>query len=59
MVQFLRDTLGINYAESLVPLINITWILIVGYLTIRLLDSALVRIRKIFPTSDVINVARV
>jgi small conductance mechanosensitive channel len=59
MVQFLRDTLGFDYAQNLGPLINIAWILLVGYLTIRLLDSALFRLRRIFPSSDVIAVARV
>jgi small-conductance mechanosensitive channel len=58
MVQFLRDTLGLDYAERLAPLINVAWILLVGYLTIRLIDSALFRLQRIFPASDVIAVAR-
>lgn len=59
MVQFLRDTLGIDYAQNLSPLINVAWILLIGYLTIRVLDSALSKLRRIFPSSDVIAVARV
>ncbi len=59
MVQFLRETFGSYYSLALIPLINISWVIIIGYLTIRLIDSALSRLRLLIPSGDAIAAARV
>ncbi len=59
MPQLLLDTFGAYYAPIIVPLVRIVWIIIVGYVLLKLIDSALKRLRMIIPAGDVIGVARV
>jgi small conductance mechanosensitive channel len=59
MAQLLREIYGPIYATVIPPAIRIAWILIIGYVTLRLIDSALRRLRLIFPPADMIGVARV
>ena len=56
MPQSLREIL---YTPILISAIRIGWILIVGYVILKLIDSALGRLRLIIPSSDVLGVARV
>lgn len=59
MTQLLRETYGVIYAPILIPLIHIAWIIIVGFVILKLIDSALDRLRMIIPASDVYGGARV
>lgn len=59
MTQFLRETFGFIYAPVIIPLIRIVWILVIGYFILKIIDSALSRLRLLIPSSDVIGVARV
>ncbi len=59
MPQFLRDTFGLIYAPVLIPLIRIAWILIIGLIVLKLIDSGLKRLRLLIPVSDALGVARV
>ena len=59
MPQLLLDTFGAYYAPIIAPLIRIVWIIMVGYVILRLVDSALKRLRLIIPVSDTIGMARV
>src|SRR3989441_2789708 len=59
MPQFLRDTFGLIYAPVLIPLIRIGWILIIGLIVLKLIDSGLKRLRLLIPANDVLAVARV
>jgi small conductance mechanosensitive channel len=59
MAQFLREILGPIYAPALIPAIRIIWILLIAYLILKIIDSGLVRLRLLIPSSDVIGVARV
>jgi len=59
MPQFLRDTFGLIYAPVLIPLIRIAWVLIIGLIVLKLIDSGLKRLRLLIPASDVLGVARV
>jgi len=53
MTQFLRDTFGFIYAPILIPLIRIGGILCIGFLVLKLVDSALRRLTLLIPASDV------
>src|SRR5213596_348849 len=59
MPQFLRDTFGLIYAPVLVPLVRIAWILIIGLIVLKLIDSGLKRLRLLIPVSDVLGLARI
>src|SRR5439155_9016053 len=59
MTQFLRDTFGFIYAPVLVPLIRIAGILILTFFVLKILDSALRRLRLLIPSSDTISGHRV
>jgi moderate conductance mechanosensitive channel len=58
MPQLLQDGLG-SYAPLVLPLIRIIWILILGYFTIKIVDSALKRLRLIVPPGDILGATRV
>src|SRR5215470_15077590 len=47
------------FSPILIPAIRITWILIVAYVVLKLIDSALRRLRLLIPSSDLLGVARV
>jgi small conductance mechanosensitive channel len=55
MTQFLRDSFGFIYAPVIIPLIRIAWILAIGFFVLRILDSALSKLRLIIPAGDVIG----
>jgi len=59
MTQFLRDTFGFIYAPVLIPLIRIAGILIIAFFVLKILDSALRRLRLLIPSSDAIGGHRV
>src|SRR5215468_1854931 len=58
MPEFLREIFG-PFTPILIPALRIGWILILGYLILKLIDSALTRLRLLIPSSDVFGVARV
>src|SRR5215469_1036133 len=47
------------FSPILVPAIRIAWILIVAYVVLKLIDSALRRLRLLIPSNDMLGVARV
>jgi small-conductance mechanosensitive channel len=59
MPQLLRDIIYPIYAPAIFSAIRIIWILVLAYVILRLTDSALNRLRLIFPSADIIGVARV
>jgi small-conductance mechanosensitive channel len=59
MTQFLRDTLGFIYAPVFIPLIRIGGILCIGFLVLKLVDSALRRLTRLIPVSGVMASHRV
>jgi small conductance mechanosensitive channel len=60
MPSSLREILGRLYSPLLIPAIfRITWILIVAYVILKLIDAALRRLRLLIPSGDVLGVARV
>lgn len=59
MTQFLRETFGFIYAPVIIPLVRIAWILVIGFFILKVIDSALARLRLLIPSSGVIGVARV
>jgi moderate conductance mechanosensitive channel len=59
MPQLLRDIVGPFYAPILESAIRIAGILVLAYVLLRLIDSALKRVRLILPSADVIGIARV
>src|SRR5438876_956314 len=59
MPQLLAEILGRLYAPTLIPAFRIGWVLIAGYIILKLIDSALNRLRLLIPSSDVLGVARV
>jgi small conductance mechanosensitive channel len=58
MLQSLREIYGPLYAPILVSALRIGGILILGYVILRLIDSALNRLRLIIPSSDTTGVVR-
>ena len=53
MLQSLQDSFGLVFTPSaLIPLARIAGILVVGFLTLRLIDSALSRLRLIVPPGE-------
>src|SRR3989441_7477473 len=59
MPQLLAEILGRLYAPTLIPAFRIGWVLIAGYIILKLIDAALSRLRLLIPSSDVLGVARV
>src|SRR6516225_7675842 len=59
MLQSLREIYGPFYAPILFSALRISGILILGYVVLRLIDSALDRLRLIISSSDTLGVARV
>jgi moderate conductance mechanosensitive channel len=59
MPQFLREFFGPIYGPFLIPAIRIGWILVIGYAILKVLDSALTRLRLLIPATDVLGTARV
>src|ERR1700674_4273163 len=59
MPSSLREFLGPFYSPILIPTIRIAWILIIAYVLLKVIDSALSRLRLLIPSSDVLGVARV
>src|SRR5262245_14896515 len=59
MTQFLRDTFGLIYAPVFIPLIRIGGILCIGFLILKLVDSALRRLTLWLPSAHVIANHRV
>jgi moderate conductance mechanosensitive channel len=47
------------FSPILIPAIRIAWILIVAYAVLKLIDTALRRLRLLIPSGDVLGVARV
>ena len=58
MPELLREIFPL-YAPIVLASLRIAWVLMVGYIIFRLIDSALDRLRLILPPSDVLGVARV
>ena len=59
MPQLLRDIFGSIYSPIVIHAIRIGGILALGYVILRLIDSALNRLRLIIPSADVLGVERV
>lgn len=59
MPSSLREIFGPLYSPIVIPAIRIAGILIVAYVILRIIDSALLRLRLLIPSSDVLGVARV
>ena len=59
MPQSLREILESLYTPILIPAIRIGWVLVAGYIILKLIDSATSRLRLLIPSSDVLGVARV
>ena len=59
MPQLLRDLYGPIYGPLIPPLIHIVLTIIAAYVMLRLMDSALSRVRAILPSPDVKGAARV
>jgi small conductance mechanosensitive channel len=59
MTQFLRETFGLIYAPVLIPLIRIAWILVIGFVFLKIIDSALSRLRLVLHSDDARGIARV
>ena len=58
MPQSLREILGSLYTPILIPAIRIGWVLVAGYLILKLIDSATGRLRLLIPSSDILGIAR-
>ena len=59
MAQLLREFFGPIYSPILIPAIRIGWILIAAKVILKVIDSALSRLRLLIPSSDKLGVARV
>src|SRR5438128_12410857 len=59
MPQSLRDILGFFYTPITIPAVRIGWVLVAGYLILKLIDSASGRLRLLISSSDLLGVARV
>src|SRR6266567_4740611 len=53
MLELLRNIVG-NYAPAIPPAIRIAWILFTAYVILKLIDSALNRLRLIVSSADVV-----
>lgn len=56
MPQFLRDLIDV---PAVIPLARIVWIVIIGYIVLRVVDSGLSRLRLLIPQTDLMSAARV
>ena len=53
MLQSLQESFGLVFTPSgLIPLIRIAWILVMGFVTMKLIDSGLKRLRLIVPPGE-------
>src|SRR5439155_26084217 len=59
MPQLLRDLFARLDAGIAKPTIHIALVLVLGYLVLKIIDSALNRLRLIIPRDDVLGMARV
>ena len=59
MPRFLRDIFGSLDPRFITPAIHILLVLILAYIILKLIDSALTRLRLFIPSEDVISVTRV
>jgi small-conductance mechanosensitive channel len=59
MTQWLQDKFGLIYAPVFIPLIRIAWIILIGFVVLKLIDSGLQRLRLIFPATGGTGLARV
>src|SRR5262245_47717735 len=59
MAQSLRDIVGPFYAPVVIPTVRIITTLVLAYIVLRVIDSALKRLHLILPPSGVIGLARV
>jgi small-conductance mechanosensitive channel len=59
MTQFLRDTFGFIYAPVLIPLIRIAGILSFGFIALKVVDSAIRRVRLLIPAAEAMGSHRV
>ena len=59
MAQWLRDIVGPFYAPVVIPTVRIITTLVLAYIALRVIDSALKRLHLILPPSGVIGLARV
>src|SRR2546430_5708847 len=55
----LREIFGPVYSPFLIPAIRIAGILVAAYVILKLIDSALCRLRLLIPSSDLLGVVRV
>ena len=58
MPEFLKQTFGIAYAPVLLPLIRILSTLIAAVLILKIIDSAMRRLRSLIPVADTMGVHR-
>src|SRR5206468_664431 len=58
MPQSLREILGSLYTPILIPAIRIGWVIVAGYIILKLIYSATSRLRLLIPSSDILGVAR-
>ena len=58
MPEFLKQTFGIAYAPVLLPLIRILSTLIAAVLLLKIIDSAMRRLRSLIPVADTMGVHR-
>jgi moderate conductance mechanosensitive channel len=58
MPEFLRETFGLTYAPVWLPLIRIAGTIFLAILLLKLIDSALKRLRLLIPSSDLIGITR-
>jgi len=59
MAQWLRDIVGPFYAPVVIPTVRIIATLVLAYIALRVIDSALKRLHLILPPSGMIGLARV
>ena len=55
MPSSLREILGPLYAPIVISAIRIAWILIIAYAILKVIDSALRRLRLLIPSGDVLE----
>ena len=58
MPEFLKETFGLTYAPLLIPLFHIVSMLFFAWLILKLIDSALRRLRLLIPPGDTMGVPR-
>src|SRR3954452_19543956 len=58
LLQFLKNTFGSIYASPLIPLLHITALLFFAFVVLKLMDSALKRVRLLIPPGDHLGISR-